>query len=442
MNERKIYDMKIRSISSLKITTVILLFTLFISRFSIHVDANPSAEQTASEQITPDISLYAQAAVLMDASSGRVLYEKNGNEILAMASTTKILTCILALENGDFSDYVEVSAYAAKMPKVKLNMRAGEYYRLEDLLYSLMLESHNDTAVAIAEHIGGSVEGFATMMNQKAKEIGCENSYFITPSGLDAETTSGKTHSTSARDLAAIMSYCLMESPKKDDFLQITRTANYQFSNHNKITDVMDGRDETETVGFKAAGRNFSVVNHNAFLNMMEGALSGKTGFTAKAGYCYVGALEQEGRVYVVALLACGWPNHKTYKWSDTRKLMDYGLDNYFYRAVFDLPEIEAILVADGITASGNPYDDTYVDLAIIPDEAEKRLLRDDEQVIMDVVLPENLIAPVDSGKTIGTVIYRLDGEVIKEYPIITAAAVDRIDYRFIFSYLLEKFWV
>ena len=113
--------------------------------------------------------LYARAAALIDGDSGRLLYGKNADEILPMASTTKLMTCILALEYGNLTDPVTVSEYAASMPDVQLNIRPGETYRLEDLLYSLMLESHNDSAAAVAEHIGGSVEGFARMMNQKAR---------------------------------------------------------------------------------------------------------------------------------------------------------------------------------------------------------------------------------------------------------------------------------
>ena len=124
-----------------------------------------------------DLKLYAKAAVLMDADSGRVLYERSGDEQLAMASTTKIMTLIVTLENASLDDTVEVSSYAASMPQVRLGMRNGEQYRLRDLVLSLMLESHNDSAVVIAEHVGGSVEQFAALMNQKAAEIGCENTY-------------------------------------------------------------------------------------------------------------------------------------------------------------------------------------------------------------------------------------------------------------------------
>ena len=285
----------------------IVLYFLLITANLLALISNEMpclAEET--ETTIKESELYARSAVLMDADSGRILYQKEGETPLPMASTTKIMTCIVALENGVLEDEVEVSAYAASMPDVQLNIREGEHYILRDLLHSLMLESHNDSAVAIAEHIGGSVEGFADLMNRKAKEIGCENTYFITPNGLDAEkeietADGGKqtaAHSTTAADLARIMSYCIKRSPKKEDFLDITRTASYSFSN-------LEG------------SRSFSCSNHNAFLNMMEGALSGKTGFTGKAGYCYVGALERDDRTFVVALLACGWPNNKTYKWSD-----------------------------------------------------------------------------------------------------------------------------
>lgn len=189
--------------------------------------------------------LYAQSAVLMDADSGRVLFEKNGYEQKAMASTTKIMTCILALEKGKPDQIVTVSENAARQPRVHLGMANGEQFYLRDLLYSLMLESHNDSAVAIAEQVGGTVEGFARMMNEKAEKIGCKDTYFITPNGLDASDENGK-HSTTAEELAKIMRYCIKLSPQKELFLEITQTQNHTF------TDV-EGK------------RQFSCNNHNVF---------------------------------------------------------------------------------------------------------------------------------------------------------------------------------
>lgn len=376
--------------------------------------------------------LYARSAVLMDADSGRILFEKEGNVPLPMASTTKIMTCILALENGNLEDDVEVSEYAASMPDVQLHIRAGEHYQLKHLLYSLMLESHNDSAVAIAEHIGGSVEGFADMMNKKAKEIGCKQTCFITPNGLDAqkevETPDGKketvAHSTTAADLARIMSYCIKTSPKQAEFLEITRTDSYSFSNAE-------------------GSRKFSCRNHNAFLQMMQGALSGKTGFTGKAGYCYVGALERDGRTFVAALLACGWPNHKTYKWSDTKKLMKYGLSNF---EKHDLSEdavsgewLKAIPVADA--QSSRLYESTAVDVYIKDDsKAPVLLMKQGERAQVSCEVKQELTAPVAKDQEVGTIRYQLDGEVLWERKICTSKELKKRDYIWFFKMAAANF--
>ncbi len=361
--------------------------------------------------------LYAQSAVLMDAESGRVLFAKNGDDVKAMASTTKIMTCLLALEHEAADQVAVFSSEAAKQPKVHLGAAAGEEFYVKDLLYSLMLESHNDTAVAIAEAISGSVEGFAELMNEKAKEIGCEDTYFITPNGLDASNEKG-THSTTAIDLAKIMSYCVLKSPKKDEFLQITQTPSYSFTN-------------------LAGKRTYSCTNHNAFLSMMSEAISGKTGFTSDAGYCYVGAAESEGRTFVVSLLACGWPNNKTYKWKDMRKLIEYGMENYEYRSPEAFPQTEPILVYDGIPKSGQLFEEAGVDTVVEGELASDVLLHSEEQIEVSMTQEHSLTAPVSSGQQVGEVVYSLNGEVIETYPIVTCDAVRKVD----FSWSFEKIW-
>jgi len=273
---------------------------------------------TGEEKEQPFFSLHAQSAVLMDAETGRILYEKDGETRRPMASTTKIMTCILALEEGNPEDLVEVSACAASMPDVQLGIREGEKYYLKDLLYSLMLESHNDSAEAVAEHIGGSAEGFADLMNQKARDIGCEDTCFVTPNGLDKARESDQTpHSTTAEDLARIMRYCIQTSPKKEEFLELTRTASHSFSDESRK-------------------RSFYCGNHNAFLNMMPEALTGKTGFTGAAGYCYIGAVRKGEKTFIAALLGCGWPPHKTWKWEDMKRLSSYALKEYEYQEIYD----------------------------------------------------------------------------------------------------------
>ncbi len=363
--------------------------------------------------------LYAQSAVLMDADSGRVLFEKNGMEQRPMASTTKILTCILVLEKAGLGETAEVSRNAASQPKVHLGVRAGEKYYVQDLLYSLMLESHNDAAVILAEHVGGSLEGFAALMNEKAKEIGCADSHFITPNGLDAEDEEGA-HSTTAADLAKIMRYCITLSPKKAEFLEITRTSSRAFSD-------VEGK------------RSFSCVNHNAFLGMMDGALSGKTGFTGKAGYCYVGALTRDGKTFIVALLACGWPNNKTYKWKDTRKLMEYGLKNYEYRNVWEDIQVERIPVENGIPESGELWDTAYTEAEIEGKEEVRLLLRKDEKVSVEVEKAEQLAAPIEAGQQVGTVRYYLGDGLIREFPIKIRNSVREIDISWCAEKILEK---
>ena len=376
-----------------------------------------------------EIMLYAKSAVLMDADSGRVLYERNGYEQMAMASTTKIMTLIVTLENANLDDTVEVSAYAASMPDVQLNIREGENYRLGDLVYSLMLESHNDSAVAIAEHVGGSVEGFAALMNRKAEEIGCENTYYITPNGLDA-TDGDKFHSTTARDLALVMSYCIKKSPQKEKFLEITRTPSHSFS---------------DTSG----QRSFSCTNHNAFLGMMTGALSGKTGFTGTAGYCYVGSLRRDNRTFVVALLACGWPNNKTYKWSDTKQLMNYGLENFEYHtlseAAFDESRLKPVSVINGqtkelgdIALAEVKIDKTAENASAADEEEIGILLKKDEQIQVDFRQAEELTAPIAAGTEVGTIKYLIDGDVYKSESIVTTDDIPAIDYQWCFKQILS----
>lgn len=355
--------------------------------------ALPSLAAEAPDQ------LYARSAVLMDANNGRILFEKNGTEQLPMASTTKIMTLLITLENANPENTVTISSYASSMPEVKLHIREGEQYRLKDLCYSLMLESHNDSAVAIAEHVGGSVEAFAAMMNQKARDLGCYHTYFITPNGLDASDKSG-VHSTTAEDLARIMRACM----EREDFLAITREPSWSFSD-------------------LSGTRHFTVNNKNAFLHMMEGALTGKTGFTNGAGYCYAGALERDGRRLIAVVLACGWPSNRTWKWSDTQKLMNYGL-TYFH------PESVGtnLFLPDPIPVTNGQSDQVFLS---VKTEKKELLLSDQDSFTMDVLLPSSLEAPVQAGQLVGTVIYYVNGTVLDLFPIVSTGQVSSIDFRF-----------
>ncbi len=332
-----------------------------------------------ADETDEELNLNARAAVLMDADSGRVLYGKDAETAYPMASTTKIMTLLIALEEGQPDHLVTASDYAASMPEVCLGVREGEQYRLGDLYYALMLESSNDAAVMIAEGIAGSVEKFADLMNEKALQLGCTNTYFITPNGLDASDAKG-VHSSTAKDMALIMRYAI----GNQDFLKITRTESYRFSD-------------------KEGKRSFSLTNKNALFDMMEGAVSGKTGYTGNAGYCYVCAVEQGDKCFVASLLGSGWPPHKNYKWEDVQMLMAYGDTYYEYQTirVSDYEKEISLHVNGGRTGS----------VLLRPDDYECRvLMADGEKIEAKSILPGQIEAPVQKGTDIGTITLYLDG--------------------------------
>lgn len=378
---------------------------------------------SGEETEAPD-SLYSRSCALVDGDTGRVLFGKEEQTPMANASTTKIMTCILALEYGNMEDVVTASAKAASQPKVHLGMQEGERFYLEDLLYGLMLESYNDCAVAIAEQIAGSTEGFAVLMNEKAVELGCEDTYFITPNGLDAEDENGF-HHTTASDLCKIMKYCAWDSPKAAEFCRITQTGSYTFQSID--------------------GRNFSVNNHNAFLTMMDGVVSGKTGFTANAGYCYVAALESEGRKFCIALLACGWPNNRTYKWSDARKLFEYGIANYHYRKLEESIEIPGLYVGNGREADAGLEDwgsSVFIQpVADMQAQLERQyLLKDSEDLTYEMELAEMLESPLRAQDTVGKISFFLEGELLAEVPVYAGENIDEWDFPFLVRMIVKSY--
>lgn len=397
-----------------------MLFFDFLGTFHVRAE---------EENVIDPSQLYAQSAVLMDAESGRILFEKEGGNERPMASTTKIMTCILALEMGEKTDIVTVSEKAAAQPEVHLGMKKGDQFYLEDLLYSLMLESHNDSAWAIAEHISGSVEAFTDLMDQKAEEIGCSHTNFVTPNGLDGKDGDGN-HRTTAAELAKIMKYCIMESPKREEFLKITRTRSKIFQ---------------DTTGKK----QYSCTNHNAFLDMMDEALTGKTGFTGEAGYCYVGAVRKDDRTFIVALLACGWPNNKNYKWSDMKTLAQYGIDNYqyyyYWEEASDREEIKRLeagkkrKIKDAVTENGSVFEDgtvtTFLDIS--SQDMEKRILKKTtENIEIEIQEKENIQAPLEKKTNLGKVKVKLNGTVLDQKTIISGEKVYKKDLAWIYRNL------
>ncbi len=390
-----------------KIVTICLMIGVLIS--SWYLGTEMAVEETIAAQ--EYLNMYSGSYALMDGDTGRVLVGKEETNPMANASTTKILTCIVTLENCALEEVVTISANAASQPRVRYGVQEGEQYKLRELVYGLMLESYNDCAVAIAEHVAGSEENFAKMLNEKAKEIGCKDTYFITPNGLDAENESSF-HHTTAEDLCKIMAYCVWESAEKDLFLEITQTRSYG-----------------------------PFVNRNAFLDQMEGILSGKTGFTAKAGYCYVAALEQNGERYTIALLACGWPNNKNYKWHDAKMLFSYGLELYDKRTVEFESVIEQLKV-DGYTDSP-----TFLKLnqpSLLEVQVEKRsyqlLMSVKEQLRIERFWNDELHLPIEEGEVLGRCQIYLGEVLVDSIPLIAAKSGDVWGFKDIFEVILRQY--
>ena len=249
---------------------------------------------SAEEKTLEEGELHAAAAVVMDGETGEILFEKNGGEQRSMASTTKIMTLLVALEYGDFTEPVTVSANAARQPKVRMNLKEGETFWLIDLLYAMMLVSYNDAAVAVAEAVAGNVESFCYLMNLKARELGAFDTHFVTPNGLDAEN-----HFSTAADMARIARSALDD----EEAMQIMQTRSYTIQ-----------QDEINC-------RNVQLLNKNPLLSSYTAAI----GYTNEAGLCLIGMAERDGVQLVSVVLGSGWPPHSNYRVSDTVKLFDFG---------------------------------------------------------------------------------------------------------------------
>lgn len=356
---------------------------------------NPAAAaETGQQEEKEKLSLNARAAVLMDADSGRILYGKNETMAFPMASTTKIMTLIVALEHNEPDQIVMASAGASAMPEVRLGVHEGERYRMEDLYYAMMLESFNDAAMMIAEGTVGSVENFAELMNEKAISLGCTQTYFITPNGLDAADEKG-VHSSTAEDMAKIMRYAI----DNEDFLKITQTADYSFTDCDRK-------------------RSFEVHNKNVLLTMMDGVLSGKTGYTADAGYCYVCAVKKDDRTFIAALLGSGWPPHKGYKWSDVQTLLDYGDKNYCY---------QTIDISKGVPDRQVHVMNGEQDFANVRAKQTnyRFLLSSEDKVHVESVLPGQLEAPVEAGQPVGSIQVFVNGDLTAENDYVTINKID-----------------
>lgn len=337
--------------------------------------------------------LLARSAVLIDVETGQVLYNKHMHLKSFPASLTKVLTTIIALEEGNPQELVKVSRRAAYQEGSSIYLQEGEKIKLLDLLYGVMLASGNDAAVAVAEHIAGSIEDFAVMMNAKAREMGALNSNFINPSGLPDPD-----HYSTAYDLAMIMRYAL----KNGIFREITATRN-------------------KTIPWADNDWGRGLRNHNKLLWQYDDITGGKTGYTRAAGRCLVASAKREGREVVAVVLNA--PDD----WLDVRRLLDYGLEAFK----------KVRLVAEGepiYSLAWENSDKGKLDLlaakaleVLIPEVGEVRLKK-------ELYLKEDLKLPIREGQPLGLLCFRDEDKVLVETELLAA---ENLNYNSLFL----RFW-
>ena len=330
--------------------------------------------------VTPakGLDVSAHSAILMDADTGTVLFEKNPDEKSLIASTTKIMTALVTLEQGQLQDVVEIPHAAVGIEGSSMYLKAGEQLTVEDLLHGMMLSSGNDAAVALALHISGSVEAFAAKMNEKAAELGLNCAHFANPNGLDSEE-----NYATARDLAVLAAAAL----KNPDFRRIVSTKSYRCSGH-------------------------SMTNHNKLLWQYEGAMGVKTGFTKKAGRILVGSAEQKGRTLISVTINA--PND----WQDHKSMLDHGFSQYEeVIAVKKGSQIGIMPVISGVKEN----------VALMAGEGISCWLLPEEKTELRLYLPRFVYAPVEGGAEIGTGEVYLGEKLLGTIPVYTQEDVAQI---------------
>ncbi|MGI6357287.1 MAG: D-alanyl-D-alanine carboxypeptidase family protein [Bacillota bacterium] len=344
--------------------------------------------------------LSARGAAVMDVGSLRLLAGKNSRERLPMASTTKIMTAILAIESGRLDEVVTVSADACRVEPSAIWLMPGERIKLEHLVYGLMLRSGNDAANAIAEFLGGSIHGFAVLMNQKADELGLQDTNFVNPHGLTAEN-----HFTSAYDLAKLAAYAL----QNDKFSQVVAT--------RSISLPWDGHAEPRVW-----------YNKNRLLTSYPGADGVKTGWTRAAGNCLVASAERAGMRVVAVVLN----SHDHY--GETAWLMDHAFQNYSPHVLVTKGQwLQSLPVA-----KGHPR---YIGVIAADGYYWPLAAGEAMDLQCELVLPPELTVPVQAGQRVGTLRVLRRGDCLAEIPLLADQTSDRGPWSQFLHQVSGRFW-
>lgn len=338
----------------------------------------------------PEIS--ADASILIDSSSEKVLYSKNENQKMYPASTTKILTAILTIENCNLNDVVTVPYEAISSITSGYSVAAlqtGEQLTVEQLLQVMLVHSANDAANVLAFHVSGSIENFANLMNNKVSELGLTNTHFTNPSGMHDEN-----HYTTAHDLAIIMKYCMKNDTFRSlsslKYCTIPATNKYDVRVFNTTNELLiyDNRDVSSNYYYKYA-------------------IAGKTGYTTQAKNCLVSVAKKENLELICVVLSAGiYPNNVSAKFVDTKSIFDYGYNNY---TIKKLREKDAI--ATQIEIGNGTKETRNLDL-LISDDLSALVTQDefDTEFEPQIELQDNLFAPIAQGQVVGKITYTIDG--------------------------------
>ena len=368
-----------------KVLVVLLSFCLCITVWSF---------ETRAENIELPVS--AKAFVLMDPISGRILLEKNSEEKRAMASTTKIMTAIIALERGDLKSQVKVSSKAASVGGSSFHLNSGEVLSLGNMLYGLLLPSGNDAAEAIAEHIGGTEENFVQMMNEKALELGALSTHFKNPHGLDDPK-----HYTTAKDLALIARYAW---------------------NIYKFREIV----QTKTKEIKDGNYPRQIFSTNRLLWEFQGADGIKTGYTGNAGKCLVASADKNSFQLISVVL--GTHNH----FIDSHTLLDYGFNNY---------KLTPLIRKNKYCTTVSVQRGFIEDVGLVTKDDISLPLIESEIVKFNLVVPKKIIAPVSKGEQIGELQVYIGNDLAYSASLIAMKEVRIKKYNDIL-YKILRFWM
>ncbi len=401
---------------------ILIYLCLILLLFPVYILADDEEEEEYNQNEIQELivesatqpfeepKINARSAIIYDRTTKEIIWGKNETDKRAMASTTKIMTAIVVLENSNLSDVVTISKKAAGTGGSRLKISAGDKITVKDLLYGLMLRSGNDAAVALAEYVGNNLEGFASLMNKKAEELGLNNTHFVTPHGLDNEN-----HYTTSYELAVLTDYAL----ENETFRQIVNT---------KIA----------TITINESSRN--IYNTNELLGILSGVDGIKTGFTNNAGRCLVTSCTRDKNQIITVVLGCDTKKQRT---QDSTKLIEYAFKNYTRVNLEEKiqKEFENWKQINSKRIYINKAKQQAIELKL--DEIQRKVIPIKIGEEKDITIEINAIyqyeAPVNQGEKIGNIIVKKKDEIIETIDITCSKKIEKQD---ILSYIVKLFSV